>query len=278
MDLQSLVNKPVPALIPQNTQYLEDLLSRGKGCHGNIFIHLDFTEKPTLSMFQLMLKYKERESSPSPEDFIEYLGLMMTETLCKEAENSTVAQSKSPEWYELRFGRITASKIYEASRCKTKEGSLVEAILGGAKHIETDAIKRGLILESSVIARVEKLKNIKINKSGLILSSKYPFLGASPDGITDVYCVEIKCPSKEKNIIQYVQNGIIKPKFYYQLQMQMFLTNKAKGLFCVAAPDFLTTQEVNITEVEINTEKCLEIINFAETFWKQFVFPVMFNM
>ncbi|XP_030749227.1 uncharacterized protein LOC115877209 [Sitophilus oryzae] len=113
--------------------------------------------------------------------------------LCREAEKYTRAQSKSTEWYELRFARITASKIYEASRCKTKEGSLVEAILGGAKHIETDAIKRGLLLESEVIFQMEKQRNIKINSRGFVLNGDYPFLGASPDGISSDYYIEVKC-------------------------------------------------------------------------------------
>lgn len=40
--------------------------------------------------------------------------------------DNTVLQSKTTDWYKVRYGRITASRIYEASRCQTLDGSLSE--------------------------------------------------------------------------------------------------------------------------------------------------------
>ena len=40
--------------------------------------------------------------------------------------DDTVLQSKTTSWYKVRYGRITASRLYEASRCKTSDGSLSE--------------------------------------------------------------------------------------------------------------------------------------------------------
>ncbi|CAG9772237.1 unnamed protein product [Ceutorhynchus assimilis] len=214
MDLQSLINKPRPPLIPRNGQHLEDMLVQAKasatGLDGNIFLHMGVTEKTTMSMFQLILSYKENEPSPSPEDFIEYIRSIMTEDLCREAERSTVSQSKSTEWYELRFGRITASIIYEASRCKTKEGSLVEAILGGAKHIETDAIERGLLLESQLNMNE---KHLEENFAALledVITQKPKRAG---DFITRCYLSSP--PSREKfkvDFAQYISNKIASSK------------------------------------------------------------------
>lgn len=50
----------------------------------------------------------------------------MTKFFCLKIEKLTRNQSDSPLWHEMRYGRITASKIYECSRCLTTEGSLVE--------------------------------------------------------------------------------------------------------------------------------------------------------
>lgn len=60
----------------------------------------------------------------------------------------------------------------------------------------------------------------KINKAGIFLNPDYPNMGASPDGITEKYCIEVKCPSKEKNLETYVVNGKVRPKFMYQVQLQ----------------------------------------------------------
>lgn len=121
----------------------------------------------------------------------------------------------------MRFGRITASKIYEAAKCKTAEGSLLESIMGAQKAFETRATSRGKELEPEVIKEVEKIKKIKIKKVGLLLCSEYPVFGASPDGISEDYCVEIKCPFKDKSVDRYIKDNVIAKKYYFQLQMQM---------------------------------------------------------
>lgn len=53
-------------------------------------------------------------------------------------------------WFELRYCRITASKIYELSRCKKGDGILVKQILGCSKIKLTSAMERGQILEKYV--------------------------------------------------------------------------------------------------------------------------------
>ncbi|GBP66215.1 TBC1 domain family member 4 [Eumeta japonica] len=54
----------------------------------------------------------------------------MAEAVCEEAEQLTKQQSECAIWHELRYGRITASKFYEAAHCKTNNGSLVQQIIG----------------------------------------------------------------------------------------------------------------------------------------------------
>ncbi|GBP79691.1 hypothetical protein EVAR_55827_1 [Eumeta japonica] len=66
--------------------------------------------------------------------------------LIEKVKEETIEQSKSNLWFELRYGRITASKAYEVSRCKTADGTLVSLILGG-KIPETKHMKRGRVLE-----------------------------------------------------------------------------------------------------------------------------------
>ncbi|GBP53364.1 hypothetical protein EVAR_41201_1 [Eumeta japonica] len=76
--------------------------------------------------------------------------------LIEKVKEETIEQSKSNLWFELRYGRITASKAYEVSRCKTADGTLVSLILGG-KIPETKHMKRGRVLEDQVRRTVEDM-------------------------------------------------------------------------------------------------------------------------
>ncbi|GBP66328.1 Mariner Mos1 transposase [Eumeta japonica] len=79
--------------------------------------------------------------------------------LIEKVKEETIEQSKSNLWFELRYGRITASKAYEVSRCKTADGTLVSLILGG-KIPETKHMKRGRVLEDQVRRTVEDIKKL----------------------------------------------------------------------------------------------------------------------
>jgi len=50
----------------------------------------------------------------------------------------------------MRYGRITASKAYEASKCITTDGTLVKQILGCSKVKLTKAMNRGIHLKKQV--------------------------------------------------------------------------------------------------------------------------------
>ncbi|KAJ8926623.1 hypothetical protein NQ314_020987 [Rhamnusium bicolor] len=103
----------------------------------------------------------------------------LTAEVCRNVSSRTKEQSLSPLWYEVRYGRITASIFYEVSRCKT-EGQLLEQIMGAATPFSSDAIERGKRLEKVVLNVVETKYNIKTISTGIHLSSEHPVFGASP--------------------------------------------------------------------------------------------------
>ena len=82
--------------------------------------------------------------------------------------------------------------------------------------------------------------------TGLHINEKLPYLGASPDGLTECECcteklglVEIKCPKvcENKTLTSYferkngpIKNGKINEKHdYFQMQLQMLVTERS---FC----------------------------------------------
>lgn len=276
MDLLSLLGKDVPHLEAKSYNYVRDVVSSFPSATGGLFDNERevSTKNPAyLSIYQLFLKFQQTAGAViTADDFLKYMVANITDDVCVQAEKCTRNQRKNSLWYELKFARVTASRIYEACRCKTTSGSLVESIMGASGTLTTEPITRGQNLESLVLDQVENIKKIKIKKAGLFLNKKFPIFGASPDGITDIYCVEVKCPTKEKTSLLYVNDGVVQKKFLYQLQLQMFLANRAKGLFCVASPNFEVDKQVSIYEVELNRNLCDEIINQASVFWKTCIF------
>ncbi|XP_063931824.1 uncharacterized protein LOC135143813 [Zophobas morio] len=178
-DLAALVNKPIPPLAKRSGAFLAVLLAK---C-------------PSAEAYQ-----------KTPDMFMAYATNLMTVEHCQQIEKLTRGQSNCSLRKEMRFGRITASRIYESSKCHTLEGVLTETIMGAVKFSGTKATIRGQNLEKELLKQVAKKRNIKINPSGIILKPEYPLLGASPDGISKDYVIEVKCPTKGSTVANYVKN------------------------------------------------------------------------
>lgn len=163
------------------------------------------------------------------------------------------------------------------AKCKTAPGSLIESVTGGIKIKESNAMKRGKLLENKILQTVEKLTRINFKATGLLITPGHPLLGASPNGISEEYVLEIKCPSKEKTVCLYIKNGEIVNKYKAQIQLQMHLFGKQKGIFCVADPFFETNGKVTLWYVDYDQEFIENIIEAAEAFWKENVFPFLLN-
>ena len=127
------------------------------------------------------------------EDNVERFCNYVTNRLTK----NYVMKWKSLLWFEGRYGKITASKLYEAVQCHKSSGNLVHKIIGASKKFDNPHMARGKFLEDKVITVEEKHLSKPIQKCSLILMSVHPMLGASPDGIGDDFVVEVKCPSTE---------------------------------------------------------------------------------
>lgn len=105
----------------------------------------------TFSMHKLVFKYKKKSCDTFLEKFV------LTDANVKLIEEKTRQQSQSSIWYELKYGRITASRAYEFSRCSTSDGTLIALIMGG-RIPDTHAMKRGRMLEDEVRKRVSTIQ------------------------------------------------------------------------------------------------------------------------
>lgn len=242
--------------------------------HCQLYLHFSDVDTKEGSMHSLIFRFYQTSSVKSARNFLNYAQGNLHSDLLAEIEVATKDQSKSTYWYELRYGRVTASKIHEVCHCKTTDGSLVAAILGSSKFKGNWATRRGLTLEDKVISQLETETKQEFHKSGFLINGNYPFFGASPDAVSDTHVVEIKCPSKASTVSKYVsEDGSVNPKFYAQLQTQMFLTEKTKGFFCVADPGFESNSNINFYEFSLNKKFCTDAMKKAKAFWMKNVFP-----
>lgn len=229
-------------------------------------------------MHQLSLQYAEstRQGPVRVSEFRAFCQNIIKEEACKRAFSATKRQSDSRYWHLLRYGRITASNIYDAAHSKAEGGGILkEVILGASRLPLTKAMERGKRLEGPVFDMINKKLNLKIKKVGIMLHPDFPEFGASPDGITSNYVVEIKCPMHEKSLKNYIKDSNIAPKFLAQMHLQMKLCNKSKALFCVAAPDFEQSKEVTICSVDFDEKLSDFLINSARSYWEKYIFTTL---
>lgn len=237
---------------------------------------INYAEKKInmLSLHYLMCKFNERLDCNS---FLNNISSVFNDINLRNAEKETRHQHQTSFWYELRYGRVTASKCYEVSKCKTVDGSLVAAILGARTPL-TSAMKRGQKLEEKVRKTVEKKLGHKIEKCGLSISETYPMIAGSPDGIyKKSTLVEIKCPTSVKTLTNYIKDGAVTKKYMAQVQMQMFCAKAEKSFFCVASSDFETSNDVSIVEVQYDRKVVQELLDKIVPFWKNNIYPILYE-
>ncbi|XP_077275587.1 uncharacterized protein LOC143904644 [Temnothorax americanus] len=266
----------VDAQLPDNSSFLKALLDKAKEkqLDSQLSRHnfiLEDRKLMSLSIHQLLLNFCEKESS-SADDFLEYASKEMSEDSCRMAEKLTRSQSDTVTWHELRYGRVTASRIYEAAHCKTLNGTFVQQIIGASKIFDSQAMQRGKRLEKEVLVEVGKITRLPFKDCGLILLPSFPVLGASPDAIGDDFVVEVKCPSSSKTFDQFLPHEEINEKCKAQINMQMFATGKKRGLFCVANPKFEESRQVTVVREDFDEHFTKSIIEHAVAFWKNYIF------
>ena len=169
-------------------------------------------------------------------------------------EKATKMQANSKDWFLFRAGRITASKVYNV--CHTDVALPSQSLIKSICYPESyrfSSVATSWGCDHEKIAREmyetdlkDGHKNVVIEDSGLHISIKNPFLGASPDALVACDCcgegcLEIKCPfcSKDQFIFEAaenkkfcldkVSNGFQLSKnhpYYYQVQAQIHICGR----------------------------------------------------
>ncbi|KAL1488099.1 hypothetical protein ABEB36_015057 [Hypothenemus hampei] len=71
-----------------------------------------------LGLHHLIINFISSDCNNDCSEFFNFCKENMVADLCSEASLKTVEQNNSSLWFQLRYARITASKIYDAAHCK----------------------------------------------------------------------------------------------------------------------------------------------------------------
>ena len=172
----------------ESTSFLEEVIKKGIEVNSKSQIKHFKSDGlvNSLGLYQLMLKFASSGLNTYTE-FTEFCSKTMDKSVCSQAAYLTTEQSNCNLWYELRYARITASKIYDAAHCKKPDGVFVNQVLGVCKLKSTMAMTNGKILEDKVVKSLKKNLNVNLKNIGLQLNPRFPIFGASPDAICDEY-------------------------------------------------------------------------------------------
>lgn len=177
----------------------------------------------------------------------------------------------SEEWLEYRKGKISGTLV---SDLYSKRGGRKIGFYGliaekiGLEPDSENRMDRGLRLEEEAIEKFEKLKNLKIDRVGLCVHKKYPFIINSPDGLIKkddkyIMAIEIKCLSPSRHLQAVIEDKI--PDEFEAQTIQYFIVNEdLQKLYFMFYDPRIPSKEIHI--IEVNREDILDKIDLYEKY------------
>jgi len=147
--------------------------------------------------------------------------------------NAPSSQQRTQEWYETRYGLLTASNVWKAIGTEAQQNQLIVEKCQPFEQFKEDCARHNNLSSDNPMAWGQKYEAItaliyerknrtRLGEYGCKIHSDWQFLGASPDGInidpdSPLYgrMVEIK------NIVNREIDGIPLDAYWVQMQMQM---------------------------------------------------------
>jgi putative phage-type endonuclease len=145
-------------------------------------------------------------------------------------------------WHGERRGRLTGSRIGAALGVSpfTSRKQLIKDMVDEHFGIRRDIsnappIKYGLKHEAEALEALELVAGVSILQCGFFPLEDWG--GASPDGLTDRYVVEVKCPYKFRNATDAEFLPLKEqPHYWHQVQMEMHAAKREWALFFQWSP------------------------------------------
>lgn len=177
---------------------------------------------------------------------------------------------RSPEWYQTRCGKVTASCIYkvmatvksgEAADRRNYRAQLVTERLTGtvADSFTNAAMVWGIETEAQARAMYAFQTGHETVEIGFVPHPTIADSGASPDGLVgDTGMLEIKCPNSATHI-ETLTGAPIDKKYRLQMQWQMASAERAWCDFVSFDPRLPPEMQIHIERVERDDALIAEI-------------------
>ena len=146
-------------------------------------------------------------------------------------------EQRTEEWYAIRLGRVTASRVadviaktktgYGASRANYMAELICERLTGTkGEPFVSSAMMWGTETEPQARAAYEAKFGDLVTEVGFVPHASLGGSGASPDGLVDVDgLVEIKCPQTATHM-DTLLTETVPAKYVTQMQWQMACTGR----------------------------------------------------
>jgi len=142
----------------------------------------------------------------------------------------------TPEWHQLRLGKVTASRVSDVmAKIKTGESAsrknyraelVVQRLTGLPSESFTNAaMEWGTATEPMARIAYEIAKDVLVEQVGFIEHPTIAMFGCSPDGLAHDGMIEIKCPNSATHI-EYLTDNKAPAKYINQMQCQMAVTGR----------------------------------------------------
>ncbi|QHJ77478.1 MAG: hypothetical protein [Caudoviricetes sp.] len=184
---------------------------------------------------------------------------------------------RTPEWFELRLGKVTASRIgdlmaktrsgYSASRANYMTELAIQRLTGTVEQgFTSPAMQWGTDQESNARNAYSFFTDNEVNEIAFINHPVIEQAGASPDGLVgDDGLVEIKCPNSATHL-DTLLTGKINNKYLFQMQWQMACTGRKWCDFVSFDPRFPEDLKIFIKRVNRDDELIAEITEEVKKF------------
>jgi putative phage-type endonuclease len=179
-------------------------------------------------------------------------------------------EQRTPEWFAIRCGRVTASRIadlmaktksgYSTSRANYRAQLVVERLTGVVEQSYCNAaMQHGIDTEAEAREAYQQHMLCTVEEVAFVAHPKIDMAGASPDGLVgDDGMVEIKCPNTATHI-ETLLGGTVADKYLKQVQFQMACTGRAWNDFVSYDPRLPETMRLFVQRVPRNDAMIAEI-------------------
>jgi putative phage-type endonuclease len=183
----------------------------------------------------------------------------------------------SAEWFAVRVGRVTASRVadviaktksgYSASRANYMAELIAERLTGvPAPGFTNAAMQHGTATEPQARDAYAAQTFDDVTQIGFVIHPTIAQAGASPDGLVgDDGLLEIKCPNTATHI-DTLLNGKVPEKYVTQMMFQMACTGRAWCDFVSFDPRLPPEMQLFIKRLERDDKRIAELEEMVSDF------------